>query len=517
MSTVSFETSHDALQLERRKGDWFLFLLLLGHIPFGAAVFPFGYGTWWVGISGTVVLAILTLLGYRLLKDQVLLRHLNAILLMAYSTLFIQTQLGRIEMHFHIFGALSFLLIYRDWKPIVTGAAVAAVQHATFNLCQMNELAILGVPIRVFNYGTGWDIVALHAFFVVFETAILVYLSRLFRAGFLKNQDQLQEITAVKEELDRILLKSATVAATLREDTAHLVSTSTALSSIASEAAAGVEEITASLDSISVTEDEIASSTVLQTENLQLIRRTTDDVQKVSDRLTREIEDTGRIMSEAVRAAADGETSIRSMTQTMDAVRGSSDEMLDIVDIINDIAEQVSLLSLNASIEAARAGEAGRGFAVVAQEISKLAQRTADSTRNINELIGKNAGDIGDGLKAVQTGSDKISSMISSVQSANAAIVEIRKAILQFAEGYRSIHAGVESAAGVSRQILTSTEAEKAALKEILNTITHINDTTQNSARESDQLRSLAQKNQSVLDELQAVLTELERTGKAKG
>lgn len=513
MMSASFETSHSALQQERKKGDRFLFYLLLGHIPAGAFLFPYGYGTEWVGISGALVLGLITILGYWLLRDLIFLRHLNALLLMAYSVLFIQVQLGRIEMHFHVFGALAFLLIYRDWKPIMTGAVTIAIHHVLFNLCQANDLMILGIPIRVFNYGTGWEIVAVHAGFVVFETSILVYLARAFRSNYLKNQDQIQEIEAVTGELNRILTKSRGVSEQLREDTSLLVSTSATLAAISSEAAAGVEEITASLDSISTTEDEIASSTVAQTENLQMIRRTTDDVQKVTDRLSKEIEHTGIIMGEAVRAAAEGETSIQTMTGTMDAVRGSSDEMSDIVDIINDIADQVSLLSLNASIEAARAGEAGRGFAVVAQEISKLAQRTAESTQNINELIGKNAKDIGDGLEVVRVGSGKIGSMIQSIQEANRSIQEIRAAILQFAEGYRSIHAGVESAAGVSRQILTSTEAEKAALKEILNTIGHINDTTQNSARESDQLRTLAEKNRSVLDELQAVLSELHNTG----
>lgn len=141
------EKAHDALELERQKADRFLFYLLIGHVPFAALIFPYGYDTYWVGISGAAVLFIVTILGRFLLRKTVLLRHLYAITLLSYSILFIQVQMGRIEMHFHVFGALAFLLLYRDWKPIITGAVLIAVHHAVFNLCQQYEIAILGVPL----------------------------------------------------------------------------------------------------------------------------------------------------------------------------------------------------------------------------------------------------------------------------------------------------------------------------------------------------------------------------------
>lgn len=148
------------------------------------------------------------------------------------------------------------------------------------------------------------------------------------------------------------------------------------------------------------------------------------------------------LSSDSGRQSAEGGAVIQetlvSMQRIADTVQGAavqiaelgqhSDQISSIVNVIKEIADQTNLLALNAAIEAARAGEQGRGFAVVADEVRLLAQRTANSTQEITEMIKKIQQGTRSAVSNMEIGVQQVSSGVEQASQAGEAIVTIRQA-----------------------------------------------------------------------------------------
>jgi methyl-accepting chemotaxis protein len=104
------------------------------------------------------------------------------------------------------------------------------------------------------------------------------------------------------------------------------------------------------------------------------------------------------------------------VSDTMGAIKSSSDKIVDIIVVINSIAFQTNILALNAAVEAARAGEAGRGFAVVAAEVRELAQRSAAAARQIDTLLRDSAAQVDAGHALVGEASVTMNQIVKAVR-----------------------------------------------------------------------------------------------------
>lgn len=143
--------------------------------------------------------------------------------------------------------------------------------------------------------------------------------------------------------------------------------------SVVEQTTAGIQELSSSAQMISKEADAVAS------DSKQVLSASKDGVNK---------------LSKVVNSIGQVKNSTESMSSVIGALKLSSEEIVGIVNMINAIAEQTSLLALNASIEAARAGEHGRGFSVVAEEVRKLADQSKGSAFKINEIITQISKDI---------------------------------------------------------------------------------------------------------------------------
>lgn len=141
--------------------------------------------------------------------------------------------------------------------------------------------------------------------------------------------------------------------------------------------------------------------------------------------ITGESETAFNLTKTIAEKVARGKTTLYSTSSIMDNISSSSGELTGIAGLINDISDQINLLSLNAAIESARAGEAGRGFAVVADEISKLADKTAMNVKDINRIIQGNTHQIDNGIKSVNTMIELFNDVIADVSSISSVIREI--------------------------------------------------------------------------------------------
>ncbi|MDV6237374.1 methyl-accepting chemotaxis protein [Leptospira ellisii] len=410
----TFEKAKSKLREEYRSADRFIWILLLAHVP-ASLLFSLGFGTWKFALYSSSVVAVAATLNFFAFRGTVLSRVLNSIFLMIFSGIFIQSEFGRIEMHFHIFGALAFLLIYKDWKTIVPPAGFIAVHHGLLNYCQENRIEWNGFPLTAFNSGSGWDVVLIHAIFVIFESVILVYYSVSLEREFLdhwRTYFEREEFHSANLVIQKSVQSKVDF---LRKNMASMEESSLDVVDNSDRQIANIGHIDAAVENAWNNLGSVSRAAELQAASHREFAGLYSSFETKFRMLEEEIVNSKAILTKAGQHTRQSEESLGRMVNSIRKVSESYREMSLRLRVINDIAEKVNLLSLNASIEAARAGEQGRGFAVVADEISKLADQTAKTIKEIHNLISAGNEAMNDNTEIVRQGTHTISQVIEDV------------------------------------------------------------------------------------------------------
>ena len=183
-------------------GDKAILVLLILHWIVASSLTALSYNTYLFGFVNGAIISSIAVLVYVLYKGTAASRMIFGALLVMYPMIFIQQHLGRIEMHFHVFVSIAFLTVYKDMRPVLIGGLITTIHHVIGNELQAREMTFFDVPVTIFNYGCGWDIVILHASFVVLEVAALMLFLQVSRKrfiGMIKAKFKLQELSARQE------------------------------------------------------------------------------------------------------------------------------------------------------------------------------------------------------------------------------------------------------------------------------------------------------------------------------
>jgi methyl-accepting chemotaxis protein len=221
----------------------------------------------------------------------------------------------------------------------------------------------------------------------------------------------------------------------LRNGAEEIASASDDLSRRTEQQAASLEETAAALDQITAT-----------------VKRSADGAGKANAVATEAKLDaakSGDVMSDAVTA--------------MDEIQQSSNQITQIIGVIDEIAFQTNLLALNAGVEAARAGDAGRGFAVVAQEVRALAQRSAEAAKEIKALIASSSEQVQRGVRLVGDTGRALSAIGAKVTEIDALISEITRSSQEQATGLSQVNTAVNQMDQVTQQNAAMVEEATAA------------------------------------------------------
>ncbi|MGI5871864.1 MAG: methyl-accepting chemotaxis protein [Bacillota bacterium] len=213
---------------------------------------------------------------------------------------------------------------------------------------------------------------------------------------------------------------------------------------------------------------DLSQRTQEQASTLEEIASTIEEINSSIQQTAASTEQADQISQTTLAAVKEGEKAVDETMEAMKEISASSQQIADIIKVVNDIAFQTNLLALNAAVEAARAGEQGRGFAVVAAEVRNLAGRTAESSKEIEKLIKESVERVENGNVLVQKAGEMLKQIVQNTKHTSDVVVEISAAVKEVSGATGQIQSAIEQLNQVTQQNASMVE-EIASSSESLN------------------------------------------------
>lgn len=431
------------------KNDLFIYRFLLAQIPvllisglIGAQLLSFT-------LIASAILLIATQLAYSLFKGSIVFSILAGILMMLVSSSLIQSQLGMIEMHFHIFASMVIFLLYQKWQPIIAALVTTAIYHIGFMFVQMAGVHIGDMPIMIFSGPHHMGVMIVHCAFAISEAAVLIYMAFVMTkesSANMKIATAIEQISkhndlSVRVEkpvsngeiaLNNLLDRLSELFSDYQNIAKILVKSSNQISEVTKEASTSVEASKSRSQDAALASEEVSRSMKLVSENSS---QSADIVRTLEQDTIQDSQQAHTIMKDMELLAED----TSSISDSLQALTSDVEAITQLLQSIRSISEQTNLLALNAAIEAARAGETGRGFAVVADEVRTLAQRSSQSTDEIEKVLVNLNASVGKTVSSMESGKERTNISVEHTLKISDGLLKRAQDVSKITESSQSI------------------------------------------------------------------------------
>ncbi|WP_026972526.1 methyl-accepting chemotaxis protein [Aliagarivorans marinus] len=485
--------------------DKFVYYILLAHFPVVGLLIPIGYGSFGFALIMSLVITIIASLAYFNYRGTRIASCCNAMLLMLYSAVMIQAQLGASEMHFHIFVALAFLLIYKDWMPIVAAAGFIAVHHLLFTGLQLGGASMGEVPLVIYNDGCSWGKAMLHAAFVVVESAVLISYAVMMKKDSDVSDAVIAAVGRVAEHKDldvqlthhqqhptvlafnQMMATFNSLLVTLKRATGEFHQ---AFGQVSEQSQETHQVVEAQMQQSEL----VASAAVELSQSAQNVSANADSAAQSAATVEETVQHGADLVADSVNATHALNQLLNDSEAQVTRLDDNVQEINSVIEVIQSISEQTNLLALNAAIEAARAGELGRGFAVVADEVRALAARTQQSTGEVRTIIENLQSNTRQVVSSMQTGRNHSNESTEKIEAGGNAL--------------GTISANVQEMRDVNTLIASSTLEQTDACGQIEQSIEEISMQSKNLLTQSDLVSSAIDKLQATLNDIDTLVSQ---------
>lgn len=425
-----------------------------------------------------ILLFIVSTYVYRRQKDHPFLPMLNTLALTMSSISIISGSGGSVEFHFSIFLVVAIIAYYESVQLIAVMTVLFALQHV---------LGYFFAPELVFGTSTyTFFMVCIHAVFLLLISGAISL--------------QVMSNTKIKQQVEEN--KKAERQNIIHSIVESLSATSQGVVQTARELAVSSEQSKQDSSQIAIVVQGVARGTEIQVQGAQectdALRRMSEGIHHVA-LTSSHVSD---ITLESARKAKEGEQSLKNMVDQMNSIGLSVDnsevavrllhersqEIGKIVEVITGISAQTNLLALNAAIEAARAGEQGRGFSIVADEVRKLAEQSAESAKQIADLIqeiqqdtvhsvdsmNKMKQEVESGIEVFHNVQNAFHSILESSQQVANHVQEISASTQEMLAGSEKVTSSVEKMASIAKESAASTQSVAVASDKQLHSMEEI-------------------------------------------